>query len=170
MTIRKSEINEKNLCTVEFSEDAATLEAEKSKVFHEKSKNFNIPGFRRGKAPRSIIEKMYGTGIFLEDAINNIIHSNYAAIIDAAGKQVVSAPEFDIVSMDDKEIVLKAEMYVKPDVTIEGYKGIEASVVLAPVTDEEIDREVSRLKLHGAGLRIDTLTPEQEAYLSGWQV
>ena len=147
MTIRKSEINEKNLCTVEFSEDAATLEAEKSKVFHEKSKNFNIPGFRRGKAPRSIIEKMYGTGIFLEDAINN---SNYAAIIDAAGKQVVSAPEFDIVSMDDKEIVLKAEMYVKPDVTIEGYKGIEASVVLAPVTDEEIDREVDTVRERNA--------------------
>ena len=147
MTIRKSEINEKNLCTVEFSEDAATLEAEKSKVFHEKSKNFNIPGFRRGKAPRSIIEKMYGTGIFLEDAI---IHSNYAAIIDAAGKQVVSAPEFDIVSMDDKEIVLKAEMYVKPDVTIEGYKGIEASVVLAPVTDEEIDREVDTVRERNA--------------------
>ena len=150
MTIRKSEINEKNLCTVEFSEDAATLEDAKSKVFHEKSKNFNIPGFRRGKAPRSIIEKMYGTGIFLEDAINNIIHSNYAAIIDAAGKQVVSAPEFDIVSMDDKEIVLKAEMYVKPDVTIEGYKGIEASVVLAPVTDEEIDREVDTVRERNA--------------------
>lgn len=93
---------------------------------------------------------MYGTGIFLEDAINNIIHSNYAAIIDAAGKQVVSAPEFDIVSMDDKEIVLKAEMYVKPDVTIEGYKGIEASVVLAPVTDEEIDREVDTVRERNA--------------------
>ena len=86
MTIRKSEINEKNLCTVEFSEDAATLEAEKSKVFHEKSKNFNIPGFRRGKAPRSIIEKMYGTGVFLEDAINNIINAHYSEIVDAADK------------------------------------------------------------------------------------
>ncbi len=150
MTIRKSEINEKNLCTVEFSEDAATLEAEKSKVFHEKSKNFNIPGFRRGKAPRSIIEKMYGTGVFLEDAINNIINAHYPEIVDAAGKQVVSRPEFDIVSMDENEIVLKAEMYVKPDVTIEGYKGIEASVVLAPVTDEEIDREIMTVRERNA--------------------
>ena len=56
MTIRKTEINDKNLCVVEFSEDAAVLEAEKSKVFHAQSKNFNIPGFRRGKAPRSLIE------------------------------------------------------------------------------------------------------------------
>ena len=150
MTIRKTEINEKNLCTVEFSEDAATLDAEKSKAFHAKSKNFNIPGFRRGKAPRSIIEKMYGTGVFLEDAINNIIKDHYDEIIGAAGKQVVSNPEFDVVSMDENEIVLKAEMYVKPDATIEGYKGIEASVVLAPVTDEEIDREIMTVRERNA--------------------
>ncbi len=150
MTIRKTEINEKNLCTVEFSEDAATLEAEKSKVFHEKSKNFNIPGFRRGKAPRSIIEKMYGTGVFLEDAINNIINAHYSEIVDAAGKQIVSRPEFDVVSMDENEIVLKAEMYVKPEVSIEGYKGIEASVVLSPVTDEEVDREIMTVRERNA--------------------
>ncbi len=150
MTIRKTEINEKNLCIVEFSEDAAVLEAEKSKVFHAQSKKFNIPGFRRGKAPRSLIEKMYGTGVFLEDAINNIINAHYPEIVDAAGKPIVSRPEFDVVSMDEKEIVLKAEMYVKPEVSIEGYKGIEASVVLAPVTDEEIDREVNTVRERNA--------------------
>lgn len=150
MTITKQEINEKNLCTVEFSEDAAVLEAEKSKVFREQSKNFNIPGFRRGKAPRSIIEKMYGTGVFLEDAINNIIKAHYSEVVEAAGKPVVSNPEFDIVSMDDKAIVLKAEMYVKPDVIIENYKGIEADVVLAPVTDEEIDREIDTVRERNA--------------------
>ena len=151
MTIRKTEINDKNLCVVEFSEDAAVLEAEKSKVFHAQSKNFNIPGFRRGKAPRSLIEKMYGTGVFLEDAVNNIINAHYTEIVDAAGKKVVSRPEFDIVSMDENEIVLKAEMYVKPEVSIEGYKGIEASVVLAPVTDEEIERETNTVGARNAG-------------------
>ncbi len=150
MTIRKTEINDKNLCVVEFSEDAAVLEAEKSKVFHAQSKNFNIPGFRRGKAPRSLIEKMYGTGVFLEDAVNNIINAHYTEIVDAAGKKVVSRPEFDIVSMDENEIVLKAEMYVKPEVSIEGYKGIEASVVLAPVTDEEIEREINTVRERNA--------------------
>lgn len=150
MTIKKTEINEKNLCTVEFSETAEALEAEKSRVFHEKSKNFNVPGFRRGKAPRAIIEKMYGTGIFLEDAINNIINANYSAIVDAAGKQVVSRPEFDIVSIDENEVVLKAEMYVKPEVSIENYKGIEASVVLAPVTDEEVEREIMTVRERNA--------------------
>ena len=150
MTIRKTEINDKNLCVVEFSEDAAVLEAEKSKVFHAQSKNFNIPGFRRGKAPRSLIEKMYGTGVFLEDAVNNIINAHYTEIVDAAGKKIVSRPEFDIVSMDENEIVLKAEMYVKPEVSIEGYKGIEASVVLAPVTDEEIEREINTVRERNA--------------------
>ena len=156
MTIRKTEINDKNLCVVEFSEDAAVLEAEKSKVFHAQSKNFNIPGFRRGKAPRSLIEKMYGTGVFLEDAVNNIINAHYTEIVDAAGKKIVSRPEFDIVSMDENEIVLKAEMYVKPEVSIEGYKGIEASVVLAPVTDEEIEEKYKSMA-EQYGMELDML-------------
>ena len=176
MTIRKTEINDKNLCVVEFSEDAAVLEAEKSKVFHAQSKNFNIPGFRRGKAPRSLIEKMYGTGVFLEDAVNNIINAHYTEIVDAAGKKVVSRPEFDIVSMDENEIVLKAEMYVKPEVSIEGYKGIEASVVLAPVTDEEIEREINTVRERNAreieltdraGEMGDTAVIDYEGFVDG---
>ena len=72
MTIRKTEINEKSQAVVEFSFDAAAIEAEKAKVFRKKANSFNVPGFRRGKAPRSVIEKMYGTGIFLEEFHNFI--------------------------------------------------------------------------------------------------
>ena len=82
--------------------------------------------------------------------MNNIINAHYTEIVDAAGKKIVSRPEFDIVSMDENEIVLKAEMYVKPEVSIEGYKGIEASVVLAPVTDEEIEREINTVRERNA--------------------
>ena len=81
MTIRKTEINEKSQAVVEFSFDAAAIEAEKVKVFRKKANTFNVPGFRRGKAPRSVIEKMYGTGIFLEDAINELINANWDEII-----------------------------------------------------------------------------------------
>ena len=111
MTIRKTEINEKSQAVVEFSFDAAAIEAEKAKVFRKKANSFNVPGFRRGKAPRSVIEKMYGTGIFLEDAINELINANWEEIINAAGKTIVSSPEFDIVSFEDEEILQLDEIY-----------------------------------------------------------
>ena len=149
MTIRKTEINEKSQAVVEFSFDAAAIEAEKAKVFRKKANSFNVPGFRRGKAPRSVIEKMYGTGIFLEDAINELINANWEEIINAAGKTIVSSPEFDIVSFED-EVVMTATMSVKPEIELEGYKGLEVEAVLAPVTDEEIDGEIETVRRRNA--------------------
>ncbi len=149
MTIRKTEINEKSQAIVEFSFDAAAIEAEKAKVFRKKANSFNVPGFRRGKAPRSVIEKMYGTGIFLEDAINELINANWDEIINAAGKTIVSSPEFDIVSFED-EVVMTATMSVKPEIELEDYKGIEVEAVLAPVTDEEIDGEIETVRRRNA--------------------
>jgi trigger factor len=149
MTIRKTEINEKSQAVVEFSFDAAAIEAEKAKVFRKKANSFNVPGFRRGKAPRSVIEKMYGTGIFLEDAINELINANWEEIINAAGKTIVSSPEFDIVSFED-EVVMTATMSVKPEIEIDGYKGIEVEAVLTPVTDEEVDAEIETVRRRNA--------------------
>ena len=149
MTIRKTEINEKSQAVVEFSFDAAAIEAEKAKVFRKKANSFNVPGFRRGKAPRSVIEKMYGTGIFLEDAINELINANWEEIINAAGKTIVSSPEFDIVSFED-EVVMTATMSVKPEIEIDGYKGIEVEAVLTPVTEEEVDAEIETVRRRNA--------------------
>lgn len=149
MTIRKTEINEKSQAVVEFSFDAAAIEAEKAKVFRKKANSFNIPGFRRGKAPRSVIEKMYGTGVFLEDAINELINANWEEIINASGKTVVSSPEFDIVSVED-EIVMTAVMAVKPEIELADYNGIEVEAVLAPVTDAEIDNEIETVRRRNA--------------------
>ncbi len=149
MTIRKTEINEKSQAVVEFSFDAAAIEAEKAKVFRKKANSFNVPGFRRGKAPRSVIEKMYGTGIFLEDAINELINANWEEIINASGKTVVSSPEFDIVSIED-EVVMTAVMAVKPEIELADYNGIEVEAVLAPVTDEEIDNEIETVRRRNA--------------------
>ena len=149
MTIRKTEINEKSQAVVEFSFDAAAIEAEKVKVFRKKANSFNVPGFRRGKAPRSVIEKMYGTGIFLEDAINELINANWEEIINAPGKTIVSSPEFDIVSIED-EVVMTAVMSVKPEIELADYAGIEVEAVLAPVTDEEIDGEIETVRRRNA--------------------
>ena len=149
MTIRKTEINEKSQAVVEFSFDAAAIEAEKAKVFRKKANSFNVPGFRRGKAPRSVIEKMYGTGIFLEDAINELINANWEEIINAPGKTIVSSPEFDIVSIED-EVVMTAVMSVKPEIELADYAGIEVEAVLAPVTDEEVDGEIDTVRRRNA--------------------
>ena len=149
MTIRKTEINEKSQAVVEFSFDAAAIEAEKAKVFRKKANSFNVPGFRRGKAPRSVIEKMYGTGIFLEDAINELINANWEEIINAPGKTIVSSPEFDIVSIED-EVVMTAVMSVKPEIELADYAGIEVEAVLAPVTDEEVDGEIETIRRRNA--------------------
>ena len=149
MTIRKTEINEKSQAVVEFSFDAAAIEAEKAKVFRKKANSFNVPGFRRGKAPRSVIEKMYGTGIFLEDAINELINANWEEIINAPGKTIVSNPEFDIVSIED-EVVMTAVMSVKPEIELADYAGIEVEAVLAPVTDEEVDGEIETVRRRNA--------------------
>ena len=149
MTIRKTEINEKSQAVVEFSFDAAAIEAEKAKVFRKKANSFNVPGFRRGKAPRSVIEKMYGTGIFLEDAINELINANWEEIINAPGKTIVSSPEFDIVSIED-EVVMTAVMSVKPEIELADYAGIEVEAVLTPITDEEVDGEIETVRRRNA--------------------
>lgn len=149
MTIRNTEINEKSLATVEFSFSAEEIENAKKNVYRKKVGTFNVPGFRRGKAPRNIIEKMYGTGIFLEDAINELLDANYAEILTAAGENIVARPDFDIVSEDDG-VVMTAKIQLKPTATIEGYKGLEISVVRPPVSDEEVDREIQTVRERNA--------------------
>ena len=150
MIIKKTEINDKSQALVEFSFDAAAVEAEKAKVFRKKSNSFNIPGFRRGKAPRNVVEKMYGSEIFLEDAINELITASYSEIVAAVDKTIVSRPEFDVVSFEGDELVMSATMYVKPEISIEGYNGLEISVVRPAVTDEEIDREIQTVRERNA--------------------
>jgi trigger factor len=101
----------------------------------------NVPGFRKGKAPRAIVEKMYGKGVFFEDAINELIPVAYPAALEEAAINPVSQPEFDVVSMEG-DIVLSAKVYVKPELEIKGYKRLKAVRKLAPVTEEEVNNEI----------------------------
>ncbi len=142
MALKSTTKVDTNLYEIEFDVDKATFDAAIEKVYRKEVKKINVPGFRKGKAPRSIIEKMYGKGVFYEDAINEIIPAAYEAAIKEANLTVVSRPEFDIVTIDDNGVVLKAKFYVKPEVTLKAYKGLKATKSVTPVTDEDVDAEI----------------------------
>ncbi len=146
MSLTKSEVIEKNRYELQFSVDKATFDAAVSAVYRKQVKNITVPGFRKGKAPRSIIEKMYGTGVFYEDAINDLIPDAYTEALKEAALDTVGQPEFDVISIDENGVVLSAKVYVKPEVEIKDYVGIEVEKEVAPVTDEELDREIDMVR------------------------
>ena len=125
MKLLKQEVGEKSTVKIEFSVDKEVFDKAVEKVYRRQVKKINVPGFRAGKAPRAIIEKMYGSGVFYEDAINDLIPENYTEAVKEAGIEPVGQPEIDIVSIDENGLVLSAIVPVKPECTLEGYKGIE---------------------------------------------
>ena len=143
MSVTKCEKTDKNQVTLEFSVAKETFDSAVEKVYRKQVKKINVPGFRPGKAPRSVVEKMYGKGVFYEDAINDIIPTAYPEAIKEAGIEPVGQPEFDIVSIDENGVVLSVKTAVKPEVAIKDYLGIEAEKTVAPVTDEEVDAEIN---------------------------
>ena len=146
MSLKNTTKVETNLYEIEFDADKATFEAAIEKVYRKEVKNINIPGFRKGKAPRSIIESRYGKGVFYEDAVNEIIPDAYEAAIKEAGLTVVSRPEFDIVTIDDNGVVLKAKFYVKPEVSVKDYKGIKVEKEVKAVSDEDVNAEIEQVR------------------------
>ena len=143
MNLLKSEKAEKSTVKIEFSVEKSVFDAAVEKVYRKQVKKISVPGFRPGKAPRAMIEKMYGTGVFYEDAINDLIPENYEAALKEAGIEPVGQPEIDVVSIDENGLVLSAIVPVKPECKIEGYKGIEVEKDTVEVTDEEIDKEIN---------------------------
>ena len=146
MSLTKSELIEKNQYELQFSVDKATFDAAIDKVYRKQVKSITVPGFRKGKAPKSIIEKMYGTGVFYEDAINDLIPEHYTAALKESGLEVVSQPEFDIVSIDENGLVLSAKVFVKPEVEIKDYLGIKVEKEVTPVTDEDVNKEIETVR------------------------
>lgn len=146
MNLLKSEKAEKSTVKIEFSVEKSVFDAAVEKVYRKQVKKINVPGFRPGKAPRAMIEKMYGTGVFYEDAINDLIPENYTEAVKAAGLDAVGQPEIDVVSIDDNGLVLSAIVPVRPECKIEGYKGIEVEKENIEVTDEEVDKEINMVR------------------------
>ncbi len=149
MSLIKKELTEKSGFVMEFSVSKEAFEKAENEAYKKNVKSINVPGFRKGKAPKSIIEKMYGKGIFFEDAINACIPDAFEAAVKEAELEVVGMPKFDLVSSDG-DIVLKAEGFVKPEVTIEGYKGIEAPKKVSRVTAKQVEEELTRARERNA--------------------
>ncbi len=147
--IKKTKI-EKNHYEIQFSIDKEAFKKATDAAYRKNVVKMNIPGFRKGKAPRAIVEKMYGTGIFYEDALNECLPTAYEEALKASKLDVVSRPEFDVVSLEDDEPIMKATVYTKPDVSIEGYLGIEVVKTVKPVTDEDVDAEIEKVRERNA--------------------
>ena len=145
MSLIKNELTEKSGFKMEFSVSKEEYAKAELAAYKKMVKNINVPGFRKGKAPKAIIEKMYGKGIFFEEAINACIPKAFDEAVKEAGITVVGNPTFDLVSNDD-DVILSAVGFVKPSVTVEGYKGISAAKNVAEVTDEDVNREVDNAR------------------------
>ena len=145
MSLIKKELTEKNGYVIEFSVSKEVYSAAELRVYKKEVKNINVPGFRKGKAPLSIIKRMYGEHVFFEDAINECIPEAFDAAIKESGYDIVGNPKFDLVS-NEGDIVLKAEGFVKPEAKIEGYKGIEIEKTVKTVTEADIDAEVDKVR------------------------
>ena len=146
MSLIKSEKTEKNVHTIQFSVDKETFDKAVTNAYRKQVGKISVPGFRKGKAPRSVIEKMYGKGFFYEDAVNEVLPDAFDAALKESKLDMVGQPEFDIVSIDENGLVMSAKFAVKPNVKIDGYLGIEAEKKVAEVTDEEIEREINTVR------------------------
>jgi trigger factor len=151
MAFRQVSEKEKNKFEIEFLIERAKFNEAVDEVAKKKIKNITIPGFRKGKAPRGLIEKFYGKGIFYEDALNDCLPDAFdeakEKAEEEAKREFIGRPEIDIDSMDDEEgVIVKAVVTAKPVITIDGYKGLEAEREIVEVTDEEVEHELSHVR------------------------
>lgn len=144
------------LLTIEV-EEKRFVEAVENAYHHEKNR-FNIPGFRKGKATRAMIEKIYGKSVFYEEAANEVINATYGDASEESGEDITSSPIIDIIQMEeDKPFIYTAQVALKPPVSLGKYKGVEIDEIEKPsVTEEEIDGEVDREREKNA--TYDTVT------------
>lgn len=136
---------EKNMAKLTIEASAEDFEKAIQKVYLKARGKINIPGFRKGKAPRKLIEKMYGTGVFYEDAANDLIPTAYAEALKDCDLEIVSRPEINVTQIETgKPFIFTAEVAVKPEVTLGEYKGVEVEKSDVEVTEEDINKEVDK--------------------------
>ncbi len=176
MSLIKNEKISANQVELEIAVDAETFGAALSKAAARECKKFAVPGFRKGKAPRGIIEKMYGETVFYTDAVNDLFPDVYRAAVEESGIEPVDQPDVDITSASKEEgIVLKVTVTVKPDVTLGEYKGLKAEKTANTVDEARVNAEIERMAdrasrmvtKEGAAEMGDTANINFEGFLDG---
>ena len=136
---------EHNMAKLTIEVDAAEVEKAIQASYLKQRKSISVPGFRKGKVPRQMIEKMYGVEIFYEDAANQLISENYSKAYDECELDIVSQPTVDVVQLEKgKPFIFTAEVAVKPEVTLGEYKGLKVDKTSTRVTAKEVDAEIEK--------------------------
>ena len=145
--------NKANEVKIEFTVEAEKFNEAIQNVYKKNAKYFNIPGFRKGKAPFKMVEKAYGIQIFYEDAFNEIAGEVYSKGLEDNKIEAVSKPEIDLVQIESgKDLIFTAVVQTKPEVKLGKYKGIEIKKVEYNVSDEDVEHELSHIAEHNARL------------------
>ncbi len=153
MSIKVEKTDKNNEVKLSFCIEASKFEEAIQKVYVKSAKYFNIPGFRKGKAPYKIVEKQYGAQIFYEDAFNEVVPEVYEKELKEAGIEAVSRPNIDITQMEKgKDLIFTAVVQTKPEVTLGKYKGINLKKVEYNVEDKDIDHEIYHMRERNARL------------------
>ena len=167
MSLQQVEKLEKNMAKLTIEVPAEELEKALQKAYEKQRKNLNVPGFRKGKVPRQMIEKMYGPEIFFNDAADALLPEAYSKAYDEAGLDIVSQPEIDIVQMEKgKAFIFTALVATKPEVTLGEYKGIKVEKFVVEVTDEEVEAKLAEEQQKNAR----TINVEDRAVANGDEV
>ncbi len=142
---------EKNMAKLTIEVPAEELEAAIEKAYQKNKNKISVPGFRKGKVPRKMIEKMYGTAIFYEDAANEIIPDAYEKALDECEEEIVSAPKIDVTQIEaGKPFIFTAEVALKPEVTLGKYAGVKVDKVEVEVTEEEVNAQIEQERENSA--------------------
>ena len=176
MNLISCEKLEKSMVELQFSIDAETFKAAVNNAFKREGKKYAIPGFRKGKAPRHMIEKMYGSDIFHYDAVNDLVPEAYEAAVKEAKIDVVGRPDPEVVSMSEADgVVLKVKVAVKPEVELGEYAGLTVTKEAKNVNEADVDAEVKRMQdrngrlltREGAAENGDTVDIDFEGFVDG---
>ena len=136
---------EKSMAKLKIEVSAEQLEKALQKAYEKNKNKIQLNGFRKGKAPRKMIEKIYGKEIFYEDAANELIEAEYPGAVNECGEDVVSSPKIDVEQLEaGKDFIFIAEVALKPPVKLGKYKGVEVPKMDVDVTDEEVDAEIDK--------------------------
>ena len=159
----KMENIEKNVVQLEIEVEAAKFEVGMQKSFAKNASKFNVPGFRKGKAPRNIVERYYGEQALYDDAINIVCSEAYDLAIDENNIHPVDRPEIDILQIgSNQNLIFTAKVTVKPEVELGAYMGIEAKKAEAVVTDEDVEKELQKIVEKNSRLVSITDRPVQD--------